>query len=75
MVIWGLLWGMFLGALLARGGSRFRNGQPLEGVVVRRDGPMWNETRAKLVRTDFTQAIKKHWRGRSIEWNHVSKQS
>lgn len=51
--------------------SRFRNGQPLEGVVVRRDGPMWNETRAKLVRPDFTQAIGKHWRGRSIEWNHI----
>lgn len=54
--------------------SRFRNGQPLEGVVVRRDGPMWNEARAKLVRPEFVQTMDAHWRGRSIEWNRISRQ-
>ncbi|HBO9977347.1 TPA: RNA ligase family protein [Pseudomonas aeruginosa] len=51
--------------------SRYRAGLPLEGVVVRRESTDWCETRAKLVRPDFTQAIDTHWRKRAIEWNRV----
>lgn len=51
--------------------SRFRSGQPLEGVVVRREVGEWCVARAKLVRPDFTQAIETHWRQRMIEWNRV----
>lgn len=51
--------------------SRFRAGQPLEGVVVRRESADWCEARGKLVRPDFTQAIDTHWRKRAIEWNRV----
>jgi hypothetical protein len=49
--------------------SRFRDG-PLEGIVVRRESADWCERRAKLVRSDFTQAIGEHWRNRRLEWNH-----
>ncbi|MBU3695059.1 MAG: DNA ligase [Rhodocyclaceae bacterium] len=52
-------------------GSAYRDG-PLEGVLVRRDSADWCEGRAKLVRTDFTQAIDDHWRRRAIEWNRVN---
>lgn len=51
--------------------SRYRAGLPLEGVVVRRESADWCEARAKLVRSDFTQAIETHWRKRAIEWNRV----
>ncbi len=51
--------------------SRYRQGQPMEGVVVRRESGQWCEARAKLVREDFTQTIDTHWRKRSIEWNRV----
>lgn len=51
--------------------SRFRGGEPLEGVVVRRESPLWCEARAKLVRADFTQGIEEHWRRRAIEWNRI----
>ncbi len=50
--------------------SRFRSG-PLEGVVMRRESAEWLESRAKLVRPDFTQAIVEHWRRRKIEWNRL----
>lgn len=42
---------------------------PLEGVVVRQDAGDWSIARAKLVRSEFTQAIGDHWRSRRIEWN------
>lgn len=58
-------------ALVLTGNSRFGRG-PLEGVVMRREGPNFLEQRAKLVRPDFTQAITEHWRSREIEWNAVS---
>lgn len=48
--------------------SAFRTG-PLEGVVVRRESAEWLESRAKLVRPDFVQAIGEHWSHRRIEWN------
>jgi ATP-dependent RNA circularization protein (DNA/RNA ligase family) len=51
--------------------SRYRAGQPLEGVVIRRESGDWCAARAKLVRPDFTQAIDTHWRKRAIEWNRV----
>lgn len=50
--------------------SRYRHG-PLEGVVIRQESAQWCEARAKIVRTDFTQAIETHWRKRAIEWNRV----
>ncbi len=51
--------------------SRFRDG-PLEGVVVRKESADWCEQRAKLVRSDFTQSIGEHWRGRQVEWNRLA---
>jgi len=51
--------------------SRYREGA-LEGVVIRRESSEWCEARAKLVRTDFTQAMDTHWRRRAIEWNKVN---
>ncbi|GAA5264601.1 hypothetical protein ACOSOMT5_P1026 [Acidiphilium sp. MT5] len=51
--------------------SRFGT-TPLEGVIVRREGPAFLEQRAKLVRPDFTQAIGEHWRSRRIEWNALA---
>lgn len=56
--------------LLATESSRYRQG-PLEGLVVRHESSDWCESRAKLVRADFTQAIDTHWRRRTIEWNRV----
>lgn len=56
--------------LVATNPSRYRQGS-LEGVVIRRESPDWCESRAKLVRPDFTQAIDTHWRKRAIEWNRV----
>lgn len=56
--------------LLAEGSSKYRAG-PMEGLVVRRETKDWCECRAKLVRADFTQAIKEHWSRRRIEWNQA----
>ncbi len=56
--------------LVATRSSHYRQG-PLEGVVIRRESVQWCESRAKLVRADFTQAIETHWRKRAIEWNRV----
>lgn len=58
-------------ALVMTGSSRFGAG-PLEGVVIRREGPDFLDQRAKLVRPGFTQAITEHWRGRQLEWNAVA---
>lgn len=52
--------------------SRFRNGQPMEGIVVRKDSSEWCESRAKLVRAGFTQSINIHWSKRAIEWNKIN---
>lgn len=51
--------------------SRYRDG-PLEGIVVRRESTDWCDSRAKLVRADFTQAIGEHWRSRRLEWNRLA---
>ncbi len=56
--------------LVATRSSSYRQG-PLEGVVIRQESAQWCESRAKLVRADFAQAIETHWRKRAIEWNRV----
>lgn len=56
--------------LVTTSSSRYRHG-PLEGVIIRRESAQWCESRAKLVRADFTQAIETHWRRRAIEWNRM----
>ncbi len=56
--------------LVTRRPSHYRQG-PLEGVVIRQESAQWCESRAKLVRADFTQAIETHWRRRAIEWNRM----
>jgi len=60
-----------LTAMLQKAPSQYREGQPLEGVVVRQESNKYCLDRAKLVRPDFTQAIDVHWRKRAIEWNQV----
>lgn len=44
----------------------------LEGFVVRREDAMWLESRTKLVRAGFTQAISRHWRTRIVEKNQLT---
>jgi ATP-dependent RNA circularization protein (DNA/RNA ligase family) len=44
----------------------------VEGFVVRRDAGDWCEARAKLVRSDFTQAIDIHWRHRPPVHNRLA---
>lgn len=58
-----------LEALLSREASRF--GGPLEGLYLRRESDGWLESRAKLVRAEFVQAIGGHWSDRPIEKNHL----
>ena len=50
--------------------SQFRQGA-LEGVVIRHESAAWCESRAKLVRADFTQTIDEHWSRRRMEWNRA----
>jgi ATP-dependent RNA circularization protein (DNA/RNA ligase family) len=56
--------------MLTRLNSQFRPG-PVEGLVIRQETPDHCTARAKLVRSDFTQAITNHWRDRRIEWNRL----
>lgn len=56
--------------LVLTGATRFGSAK-LEGVVIRRDGSEFLEERAKLVRPDFIQSIRRHWRHKQIEWNAV----
>lgn len=56
--------------LLLNQTSAFRPGA-LEGLVVRREDGEWLDSRAKLVRPEFTQAIDEHWRRRPLEWNQL----
>jgi ATP-dependent RNA circularization protein (DNA/RNA ligase family) len=60
-----------LKSLLNETSSRFRSGC-LEGVVIRQDSNDWCQARAKLVRSDFTQAIEEHWSRRRVEWNRLA---
>lgn len=57
--------------LLKGSESQYRSGPP-EGFVVRKQSAKWCESRAKLVRAEFTQSIDDHWRSRAIEWNRVN---
>ena len=59
-----------LNRLVANATSRYRVGA-LEGLVIRRESADWCDARAKLVRSDFSQAIDTHWRKRALEWNTV----
>lgn len=54
--------------------SRYRAGS-VEGLIVRSEINGALQTRAKLVRPDFTQAIDQHWRSRRIEWNRLGSAS
>jgi ATP-dependent RNA circularization protein (DNA/RNA ligase family) len=56
---------------IAKAQSSFRDGD-LEGFYLRRDGDQYLESRAKLVKPGFTQAIGEHWSKRGIEWNGVA---
>lgn len=56
--------------MLANSSSHYRSGA-MEGLVVRCESTDWCESRGKLVRADFTQAIDEHWSRRRIEWNRV----
>jgi adenosyl cobinamide kinase/adenosyl cobinamide phosphate guanylyltransferase len=47
----------------------------LEGIVIRQESQDWCAARAKLVDADFTQAIDKHWRKRSLEWTQLKNMS
>lgn len=59
-----------LTAMLETTPSRYRSGT-LEGVVVRQEGELWCDARAKLVRPDFTQTITEHWSRRRLAWNRL----
>ena len=58
-------------ANLANAQSSFRDGE-LEGYYLRREGALWLEDRAKLVKPGFTQAIGEHWSKHGIEWNSLA---
>ena len=60
--------------MLTSRSSHYRNGQ-MEGLIVRRETAEVCESRAKLVRADFTQAIGEHWRKRTLEWNRLQSAS
>lgn len=62
----------FLKDLVLNNPSQYRNGM-MEGLVIRQESEDWLETRAKLVRPDFTQAIDEHWSRRDLEWNKLVK--
>lgn len=51
--------------------SRFRLGA-IEGMVVRSEGKMWLEARAKLVKEDFIQTIAQYWRSRLLKPDHLA---
>lgn len=57
--------------LLEQHPSAFRKG-PMEGIIIRSESEDWLTARAKLVRSDFTQAIGEHWSKRGVEWNQLS---
>jgi len=59
-----------LTTLVSTATSRYREG-PLEGLVIRKESTDWCESRAKLVKAEFSQAITDHWRRQTIRWNRV----
>ncbi len=48
---------------------------PMEGVYVRRESSDWLESRAKLVRAEFVQAIDTHWSRGPLERNRLAAMS
>lgn len=61
-----------LKSLLNQHRSRYRDGA-MEGVVIRSEDQRWLHQRAKLVRAEFTQQIKSHWRSRALVWNQLER--
>jgi ATP-dependent RNA circularization protein (DNA/RNA ligase family) len=59
-----------LGELLDK--SQLRDGPP-EGAYLRRDEGKYLVSRAKLVRSEFTQAIGEHWSHRPLQANTLEK--
>ena len=57
--------------LLSSQSSAF-TASPMEGIIIRRENQDWLLGRAKLVRSEFTQAIDEHWSRREVEWNRLS---
>jgi len=57
-------------ALLNTSTSHYRAGTP-EGLIIRKETTEWCESRAKLVRAEFTQTISEHWSHRTLEWNRT----
>jgi hypothetical protein len=55
--------------LLSEEHSRF--GGSIEGLYLRQENDGWLDHRAKLVRSEFVQAIGEHWSNRPIEKNHL----
>ncbi len=45
--------------------------QTIEGIYIRRDQGPWLKGRAKMVRSEFTQAIGDHWSKRRMERNRL----
>jgi ATP-dependent RNA circularization protein (DNA/RNA ligase family) len=60
-----------LRTLLNSAKSFYRDGIP-EGFYLRAEDDSWLIARAKLVRSEFTQAITTHWRNRNFERNQVT---
>jgi ATP-dependent RNA circularization protein (DNA/RNA ligase family) len=56
------------------GPSRLGDG-PAEGLYVRKDEGEWLAARAKLVRSEFVQAIDEHWSKRALETNALATSS
>lgn len=56
--------------LLSNRSSQFSESY-IEGVIVRNDSGDWCTARAKLVRTEFVQAIDEHWSRGEIHWNQL----
>ena len=59
-----------LANLVRKRRSDYRDGG-VEGIVIRQDGPLWCQRRAKLVHPDFAQEMGSHWRSRALEWNKL----
>ena len=53
------------------GKSRLTDG-PAEGLYVRKEAHGLLQTRAKLVRAEFVQAIEEHWSKRQLEENQLA---
>jgi ATP-dependent RNA circularization protein (DNA/RNA ligase family) len=60
-----------LETLLQTAHSAYRDGF-CEGLYLRQEDDNRLIARAKLVHPDFTQSIGRHWRKKTLKWNHLS---